>query len=272
MARQKVKLDDIAAARPPKVAPLPSPSPDAGAAPDAPETTATPKDKKTKKPRAPRRVELSEVRKAINKQKRAKKKPKKRRSGGARARDAERKAAAAAAGEPPPEDIPAPGTPGRPPFVMDEDMQAQVQAAAAFGCSIDDIATLLVISPSTIYAHKAEFEEQLARGRTIARSRVRRSLFENAVSGSLGHATMWLKVVDGWRENVISEISGPGGGPIETNVTGRLMTDDEISARLLTLVERSRGVMAQPSEVALDDERLDRLPEAQAKEVPDNEE
>lgn len=136
-------------------------------------------------------------------------------------------------------------------------MAAQVQAAAAFGCTVDELATLLAIDPTTIFRNKTVFEEALEKGRIISNSRIKRSLFENGVAGSLGHATMWLKVVGGWRETTAAEISGPGGGPIQSQTT--LMTDDEISSRLQTLVERSLGVMAHASDVALDDDTPDRV-------------
>lgn len=142
---------------------------------------------------------------------------------------------------------------GNQPFVLDEEQGRQVEACAAFGLSLDETAVVIGISTSTLFKHKAVFEEHLSRGSMIAKSRVNRSLYENAVAGSIGHITMWHKVVRGWSEKMVSELSGPGGGPIQTTQT--LLTDEELWARITTVSERNSSVVHKhdADTVALED-------------------
>lgn len=250
--RQNVQAGDLPAARPPK--------PPTDAQPDSTNVDAsTSGESKPKERRRPGREYAKEVKRELDKRfPNAKRRGRRnsreesptpaREAARARARRKAKKAAngsADSAGDTPtPVDPPVPA--GQPPFVIDEELARQVQACAAFGLTVEELSVVLNISQSTIFEHRQQFAEHLERGKAMSKSRVNKSLYENALAGSLGHAIFWHKVVLGYREKTSTEVSGPAGGAVETIVTQKLMTDEEIQRRLITLVERNKSIMVRP--------------------------
>jgi hypothetical protein len=164
------------------------------------------------------------------------------------ARSAKRRARAAATSPIANSDnLPERNPPGRPAWLVDDEIREQIEAGAGLGLTNQQIAYLLGISLSTFYEHRAEFSEALERGRANATSHVRKALYDGAVSGSIGHIQLYEQVVNNWTPRQAREHSGPSGGPIPVAV----LPDDEIVSRMRTLRERAQAVVASPAVRAL---------------------
>lgn len=90
---------------------------------------------------------------------------------------------------------------------------AQVEALSGYGVRHDEIALYLDIDPKTLRKH---YRAQLDKGVVKANVSVARSLHKQAVEGNVAAAIFWLKSRAGFREKQEVEVSGPGGGPIQT--------------------------------------------------------
>lgn len=97
--------------------------------------------------------------------------------------------------------------------------RAQVEALSGYGVRQDEIALYLDIDPKTLRSH---YREQLDKGTVKANVAVARSLHKQAVEGNVAAAIFWLKSRAGFREKHEVEVSGPGGGPIQTLDTSKL--------------------------------------------------
>jgi len=98
--------------------------------------------------------------------------------------------------------------------------QAQVEALSGYGVRHDEIALYLGIDPKTLRKH---YRKQLDAGAVKANVSVARSLHKQATEGgNVAAAIFWLKARAGWREKQEVELSGPGGGPIQTLDTTKL--------------------------------------------------
>lgn len=139
----------------------------------------------------------------------------------------------------------APAAPtGAPPWELTEEHKGQIKALAGFGMSLEETAVILGVSFPTLLTRKAEIAVLREEGLSLAKSRVRQSVYQQAVAGSLGHARFFEERVLGYIPNQRTEHTGPGGGPVETVGTVRVMSDDEVVARLRTLVDRTASVTA----------------------------
>ena len=90
---------------------------------------------------------------------------------------------------------------------------AQVEALSGYGVRHDEIAIYLDIAPKTLRKH---YREQLDKGHIKANVGVARSLHKQATEGNVAAAIFWLKSRAGWREKVDVELTGPGGGPLQS--------------------------------------------------------
>ena len=95
------------------------------------------------------------------------------------------------------------------------------------------------------------YADVLATAEVKASSIVAQSLFNKAVKGegaaAVSAAIFWLKVRGGWRERDVHEITGPGGGPIQTmDLTA--LSDAQLAALepvLRFMAERDRKLITQ---------------------------
>ena len=124
---------------------------------------------------------------------------------------------------------------GRPPHQATDANRKQVETLAGFGITEDDIAMSLEISKPTLIKH---YRRELDMGHIKANSAVAQSLYKKATgegASAVTAAIFWLKTRAGWKETVVNEHSGPGGGPIQTEVSAR----DIIAGKLASLATRS---------------------------------
>lgn len=132
--------------------------------------------------------------------------------------------------------------PGAPAWEPTEEIKEQIATLAGFGLSIDETSVVLGISAQTLHAHMTEVDAHRARGLAIAKSRVRQSGYQQAVSGSLGHWRFFEEVVLGYRPTQRMEQTGANGGPIATQAT--FLSDDDLLARLRTMADKQASVIA----------------------------
>lgn len=136
---------------------------------------------------------------------------------------------------------------GAPEWEPNEEELATVYALAGFGMSLEETAVVLGVSEPTILKHRAKIEEHRRKGAVIAKSRVRQSLYEQAVGGSLGHIRTYEEIVLGNVPRTRSELTGADGAPLPSApaIGGTLiLSDDELVARLRTLADRTASVVA----------------------------
>ena len=150
------------------------------------------------------------------------------------------------------------GRRGRPPsHVRTEVTIKQVEAMASYGVPRDHVAAILGICTKTLRKH---YGDVLAIATSKANSLVAQSLFNRAVKGdgpsAVTAAIFWLKTRARWRERDVHEITGPGGGPIQT-VDLTKLSDAQLLALepvLASLVEQSitDGESSRPTEPEFD--------------------
>jgi len=87
----------------------------------------------------------------------------------------------------------------------------RVEALAAYGTPHKEIARVLRID---LDALRADYEEELATGRTKANSRVAEALYRTAIAGGregVTAAIFWLKARAGWKETSVHELAAADG-------------------------------------------------------------
>jgi hypothetical protein len=101
-------------------------------------------------------------------------------------------------------------------------LRKQVEALAAYGIPQEEICKVVGVSLPTLHKYyRAELDTAMSK----ANARVAESLFKKATSEgpqSVTAAIFWLKTRAGWKETVVNEHTGPGGGPVQT-VTRRIV-------------------------------------------------
>lgn len=109
---------------------------------------------------------------------------------------------------------------GRPSHVPSEKNGERIRKLVAFGHPAEEIALLLDI---TVYTLNKYYARDLAIGRIEANEKVANCLFDEATSGRgrerVRAQEFWLKNRAGWKDQKATEISGPNGGPVPTNIS-----------------------------------------------------
>lgn len=100
-----------------------------------------------------------------------------------------------------------------PPHKPTDETRAQVLALVGYGIRQDEIARFLSVDPKTLRKH---YRDELDTGVVAANEAVARSLHKQATEGNVAAAIFWMKARAGWREKQEVELTGPGGGPIQT--------------------------------------------------------
>lgn len=118
----------------------------------------------------------------------------------------------------------------RAPHKPTAETMAQVEALSGYGVRHDEIALYLDIDPKTLRKH---YRAQLDKGTVKANVGVARSLHKQATEGNVTAAIFWLKSRAGWREKQEVELTGPGGGPVQTLDTSKL--SDAVLKELLSV-------------------------------------
>lgn len=128
-----------------------------------------------------------------------------------------------------------------PAFKPTTEQRAQVQALSSFGVPQDVIAEFLSIDPKTLRKY---FPDELKKASLQANAQVAKFLFTAASGQALGRgasyadciraAMFWAKTRMGWNEVHKHELSGPGGGPVES-VTSEMTPAQAAEAYARTL-------------------------------------
>ena len=126
---------------------------------------------------------------------------------------------------------------GRPPYQRDERIARQVEAMAGYGIPLAKIAKVVGLSENTMRKY---YLDEIDLGATKANAKVIESLFRKATGdgqGAVAAAIFWAKTRCGWKETMVSELTGPGGGAIRTVVIQR--DADEFARRIAGLAARN---------------------------------
>src|SRR6185437_12189264 len=105
----------------------------------------------------------------------------------------------------------------RPAFEPTDERRRQAETLAGLGLTQDQIALIIGCDPKTLRKH---FDHELKVGDARATEKVAKSLFERATSGegrdAVTAAIFWMKARAKWSERHELQVTGKGGGPIET--------------------------------------------------------
>lgn len=93
-----------------------------------------------------------------------------------------------------------------------DESRNMARTLSGLGVPQSDIATLLGVSKPTLHKH---YRGDLDKGMAEANAKVAQSLFKQATSGNTSAAIFWMKSRANWTEKVITEQTGPNGGPVE---------------------------------------------------------
>jgi len=123
---------------------------------------------------------------------------------------------------------------GRTAFQPSEEQHELVMQLAAFGLRYFDICRFVkkadgsAISEPTL---RKCFAEDLDTGKLKANVRIAQSLYKKAIAGDTTSMIFWLKCQAGWKDAQRVELTGNGGGPIESV---NMSTDEfqKIAARI----------------------------------------
>lgn len=101
---------------------------------------------------------------------------------------------------------------GRPAIEITEELCKKAESLAAQGLTMEQIALVLGMGESTLYAKKAEyleFLEAIKEGQAKGVAVITNKLFESGKGGNLGAQIFYLKNRAGWKDK--SELDIPGG-------------------------------------------------------------
>lgn len=111
---------------------------------------------------------------------------------------------------------------GRPQAVIDSRL---VEQLASIGCTLNEMAAACNCHKDTL---TGRFSAEIEKGRENGKTRLRKKQIEVALSGNVAMLIFLGKNMLGQSDAIRSEISGPGGGPIQTEGKGR--TKEELAA------------------------------------------
>ena len=105
-------------------------------------------------------------------------------------------------------------------FDPTDEQRAMVESMVGFGIPQEEICRLIVNprtgKPINDRTLRRAFKTEIATGEVKAVSTVIGALYKQAVKGNVGAACFFLKNRAGWKDFSRAELTGPGGGPIET--------------------------------------------------------
>jgi DNA-binding XRE family transcriptional regulator len=110
-------------------------------------------------------------------------------------------------------------------------MRKQVEALAAYGIPQEEICKVVGVSKPTLHKY---YRDELDTAMPKANARVAESLFKKATgdgTAAVTAAIFWLKTRAGWKETVVNEHGGIGGGPIQVARVERVIVDPSSNAK-----------------------------------------
>lgn len=117
---------------------------------------------------------------------------------------------------------------GRPQHKPTDQDRASVKAMASYGVPEREICVVIGIDAKTLRKH---YRDELDKAHIEANTKVAQSLYDQAVkSGNVSAAIWWTKARMGWKETARQELTGEGGGPVQTVDAALLanLTDEEL--------------------------------------------
>ena len=120
-----------------------------------------------------------------------------------------------------------------------------VEVMSGYGIPHEGIALVIGCHQETLRAH---FRNELDIGIVKTNTKVVGSLYKLAIEGNVAAAIYWTKARMGWSEPQRHEMSGPGGGPIETADVNTIDLARRI-AWLLTSAAEAKQIEGEAEEV-----------------------
>ena len=131
---------------------------------------------------------------------------------------------------------------GRPPHEPTNAERELVKLHATVGTRQEMIADILGIDDKTLRKH---YREELDQSVAQANAVIGGALFNKAKSGDTAAQIFWMKVRAGWKETTVSEVVGPGGGPVMLDATKLSV---EAMREFLAAAEAARDVTPEADE------------------------
>ena len=128
-----------------------------------------------------------------------------------------------------------------PAFEPTDDQRRTVEKLSGLGLPQGDIAQVVGVDEKTLRKH---LRAELDSGTAKANSQVAEFLFDAATgkrgegSAAITAAIFWAKTRMRWKEVSVTEVTGAGGGPIET----RHLSPEERAAQALALIDETFGL------------------------------
>ena len=102
---------------------------------------------------------------------------------------------------------------GRPKIEITEELCKKAEALSAQGLTMEQIASVLGMSASSLYEKQKEYLELLEsikRGKDKGIATITNALFNSAKEGNLGAQIFYLKNRAGWKDKIETEHTGEG--------------------------------------------------------------
>jgi hypothetical protein len=125
------------------------------------------------------------------------------------------------------------------------EQRLQVEVLSGYGVPQDAISEIIGCAPKTLREH---YRRELDLGKAKANAKIAQRLFAKAMDGDTTCLIYWTKSQMGWSERSRVEISGPDGGPVQTEVIRRVIVDSKITEGGDAKKMIDRGVLS-PEEV-----------------------
>lgn len=138
------------------------------------------------------------------------------------------------------------GTPGRPRFQLTPELLVKIREAFEVGMSEEATALYAGIHYDTWGKYRETIISQTRDAFPTAEFKVRKSLLAQAQAGSIAHIQFSAKWLFGFVDTRRNELTGAAGGPVVT--APAVMSDDEIAARLQTMVDNAGSRKARSAE------------------------
>jgi len=87
---------------------------------------------------------------------------------------------------------------GAPSLEVTDEQRAKIRRLSGFGTPIREIASIIEISPTSLYKH---YREDLIRGKAEANMEVVNSLYEACIEGNVKAQIYWTKCRCGWKKD-----------------------------------------------------------------------